>query len=111
MRRTAAAALLVLAVAAASIAAAPARASGERPAAGPTPAAAGKDACQPERLGRAILDGLAKRGRTEAEFREMLSSSLMRLIIRARIIDGSGCDGSVVDEALKRFAGTRGTSG
>lgn len=104
MRRVAAAFVAtcgIVAVMLATLPAGPARAAGEDPAS----ESAGKaDVCSPDRLDRAIRDGLAKRGRTEAEFREMLASSLMRMIIRARIIDGSGCDEKVVDEALERLA-------
>lgn len=62
------------------------------------------DKCAPETLSATLHERMAKEGKSDAEIREILDSSLKRRVLRGRVADGSGCTADQAEKALDSLA-------
>jgi hypothetical protein len=60
-----------------------------------------QDKCAANDLSNSLHERLKKEGKSNAEIREILGSSMKRRVMRSRVADGSGCTTDQVEKALK----------
>ena len=72
----------------------------------PVASAATDAKCDPDTLSANLHERMKKDGKTDAEIRDILSSSMKRRIMTGRIADGSGCTAEQTEKALQKLETT-----
>jgi molybdopterin biosynthesis enzyme len=62
--------------------------------------------CDPDTLSAKLHERMKSDGKTDAEIRDILSSSMKRRIMTGRIADGSGCTAEQTEKALEKLETT-----
>ncbi len=67
----------------------------------PAAPARAAESCEAGDLSKKLHERMKREGKSNAEIREILGSSLKRRVLRGRVADGSGCTADQSEKALK----------